>query len=403
MDFFRWWRSTETEARESKVSVAGGSGGAHHLPTASPSAVADATVPYSTVGSSSGTSQRALKVSSRTDYLYRAMYLRREFALLSVMSSMTAPPDSPAASPVPGMPTAPRTDNTTLDAKALFMDLTDVVLLPPDTEGSTTLTADRATAVGAAGREGIGWGRVEGDPMVAAAHAWSGLVYVRHRASPWYGGCFAFSVCFPSKYPFEAPIAEFAEPLAHPLLVTPRHASFGLAQRSRDYRGANIVLAGPRLRTGIPFEDIYCMLDPTKVSVMVRLVQHVKQLFFPTTWPQAWLSSKLFLSHADDRVHRQQARRDVAGRSVSQEVVMGNPFVECLARDVATHFRAVAARSTREDTAEAEDSESEDGDAVAAAVKTTKRLTDAALRAEADAMDYSEWYARSLLPQILQL
>ncbi|EAN92153.1 hypothetical protein C3747_11g47 [Trypanosoma cruzi] len=134
---------------------------------------------------------------------------------------------------------------------------------------------------------------------------WRGLVAVRNFPSPWYGGFFAFLVQLPPKYPFESPSVRMEKDFkSHPLLL-------------EDSEGKRCVL---------PFDEIYLGLDPMRVSVMARLLHHVRSMFYPSEWPTAVLVNKAL------------ARYDVERRSVTQEVVLGKPYVEYLSREAVAFF-----------------------------------------------------------------
>ncbi|KEG13705.1 hypothetical protein DQ04_00831020 [Trypanosoma grayi] len=134
---------------------------------------------------------------------------------------------------------------------------------------------------------------------------WRGLVFVRNFPSPWYRGAFTFFVRLPPKYPFECPTVCMEAPLkSHPLL-------------QEDGDGRKCV---------IPFDDVYVGLDPMRVSVMARLLHHVRAMFYPTDWP------------AVVPVNRALARYDVERRSVTQEVVLGKPYVDYLSREAVAFF-----------------------------------------------------------------
>ncbi|ORC88863.1 uncharacterized protein TM35_000152940 [Trypanosoma theileri] len=134
---------------------------------------------------------------------------------------------------------------------------------------------------------------------------WCGLLNVTRFPSPWYRGVFTFRVYFPSKYPFESPVVCMELPLkSHPLLL-------------EDSEGRKCV---------VPFDDIYIGLDPMRVSVMARLLHHVRSLFYPSEWP------------AVVHVNKALARYDVERRSATQEVVLGKPYVEYLSREAIAFF-----------------------------------------------------------------
>ncbi|KAH9597130.1 Ubiquitin-conjugating enzyme E2 [Trypanosoma melophagium] len=134
---------------------------------------------------------------------------------------------------------------------------------------------------------------------------WCGLLSVLRFPSPWYRGVFPFRVYFPPKYPFEAPTVRMEAPLkSHPLLL-------------EDCEGG---------RSVVPFDNVYIGLDPMRVSVMARLLHHVRSLFYPAEWP------------AVVHVNKALARYDVERRSATQEVVLGKPYVDYLSREAIAFF-----------------------------------------------------------------
>ncbi|RNF22008.1 acid--amino-acid ligase [Trypanosoma conorhini] len=138
---------------------------------------------------------------------------------------------------------------------------------------------------------------------------WRGLVAVRGFPSPWYRGVFSFLVWLPPKYPFEAPSVRLETPLkSHPLLLD-------------DGEGRRCV---------VPFDDIYVALDPMRVSVMARLLHHVRSIFFPSDWAATTTPAP--------PVNKALARHDVERRSVTQEVVLGKPYVDYLSREAVAFF-----------------------------------------------------------------
>lgn len=268
--------------------------------------------------------------------------------------------------------------------------------------------------------------------MLATEQGWPGMIFVQHLPSPWYHGCFAFTVYFPSRYPFECPLIKLAAPLpSHPLVqqCRVRHLSELAATRGSVDEGdreneASQVLQGtaaggapqPPKSTFIPFESVYCTVDPMRVSVMARVLQHIKQLFYPCEWPLPWLqqvsvrggaakasatapsaSSPTTLLDSNLLVNRVLARRDVERRSVTQEVVLGKPYVEYLGSDVMRCFLHLWEQHTLP---------SSSGVVRAAATGTDKRKRDTKQSPAAqkdDDLEWTEWYGRVALPRLWQM
>ncbi|ESL10663.1 hypothetical protein TRSC58_01600 [Trypanosoma rangeli SC58] len=136
-------------------------------------------------------------------------------------------------------------------------------------------------------------------------NCWRGLVAVRGSSSPWYRGVFSFLVRLPPRYPFEAPSVRMETPLrSHPFLLD-------------DGEGSKCI---------VPFDDIYLVLDPMRVSVMARLLHHVRSIFYPSEWTTT------------APVNKALARHDAERRSVTQEVVLGKPYVDYLSREAVSFF-----------------------------------------------------------------
>lgn len=273
------------------------------------------------------------------DYLYRALYLRREALILSTQHHHGSTGSSGNAAP---------TTAATASTGASSIDLNDILLLPP-------LYGVEGLAVAPHGHDGT---PPCTDPMLTLDHAWRGLVHVRGAASPWYRGCFAFYVYFPSRYPFEPPIIELAGPLrSHPLVQERRvlhldHLSSSNGAdpyseaSSRVAPQSSVVSVNASANVGrrafLPFEATYAAVDPMRVSVMAVLLQHVLRMFYPVEWPPAWeaaaASRGAGQAAAMASVNRVLARRDVERRSVTQEVVLGRPYEQYVGADVMEHF-----------------------------------------------------------------
>ncbi|KPA79335.1 hypothetical protein ABB37_05785 [Leptomonas pyrrhocoris] len=327
--------------------------------------MATSTPPFTALGGSTST----------RDYLYRALYLRRELLILATQrSSNDADPSKSATGAEP--PSA--SDSSTLN-------LNDILLLPPlyGVEGLTAPPVD-------------GGSTPSDDPMLTIDHAWRGLVHIRGPSSPWYRGCFAFHAYFPSRYPFEPPIVEFTTPLrSHPLVqerralpqdhVTAADLPSEFPSRVAPQSSAvtNTSTAHSSSIAGrcaaIPFEDVYAAVDPMRVSVMAVLLQHVLRFFYPAEWTAAMEAAATSAAAArgtgqSAAVNRVVARRDVERRSVTQEVALGRPFEQYVGDDVAQHFLQLW------DTA---------GAAGAVDATGTMESNDA------------DWYTREVLPHLL--
>lgn len=233
------------------------------------------------------------------------------------------------------------------------------------------------------------------DAMLLPEHAWWGMISLTHPSSPWYRGCFAFTVSFPSRYPFECPLVEFDVPLrSHPLLTG---------------------------QTKVELYEVYRHMDPMRVSVMARLLRHVTMLFYPQTWPASWWGSprSAQLLQRQSRVEDAQnekatsdvvvapnesaakslphrvvvddalAQEDVRRRSITQEVVMGKPYDDLLRDDVAAYFLHNSAAAA--------------ADLCAGAWVGEEEEEDQPHDEEGVARRWSAWYARDILPRILRM
>ncbi|GET89068.1 hypothetical protein, conserved [Leishmania tarentolae] len=311
--------------------------------------------------------------TSTRDYLFRSLYLRREMLLLTTHSIV------PALTPVAegkyeGQP------NVTNSAEPTASTLQDVLLLPPlyGLEGVSlipSLSEEPTLAL---------------DPMLTLDHAWNGLVHVRSSSSPWYRGCFAFYVYFPSRYPFEPPIIELTGPLrSHPLVqercLQHLHQLNGAADHLSGTssfahgdclarNASSVTPSEPAKRFFVPFEEVYSTMDPMRVSVMSALMRHMQLVFLPAEWPPSWRLSWSETNHESGTVNLALARRDVERRSVTQEVLLLKPFEQYLGTEVMEHFLNVWKAS--EDGA---------GDDMKDAVTG----------------DNADWYTREVLPHLL--
>ncbi|KAG5503557.1 hypothetical protein JKF63_05697 [Porcisia hertigi] len=318
--------------------------------------------------------------TSNRDYLFRALYLRRELLLLSTRDTAPAPTLGPETKGE-GQTSA----STSVDPS--IHSLHEVLLLPP-LYSIDDLSLLPSTDEGSA---------IDQDPMLRPEHAWGGLVHVRSVSSPWYRGCFAFYVYFPSRYPFEPPIIELAEPLrSHPLLQERRlqypdqlssaadvftDTSSRAVQLDKAVAKASVAIrAAPGRRVSVPFEDVYATIDPMRVSVMTVLIRHMQRMFLPAEWPASWLTPSMeagnAASHidADGAVNRVLARRDVERRSVTEEVLLLKPFEQYVGTEVVEHFLNAWKRS--------------ESDAGGCMIDTSFS-------------DDADWYTREVLPHLL--
>lgn len=316
------------------------------------------------MSSSSGAASHGGSSTSTRDYLFRALYLRREMLLLSTHGTGADAADASA-------------ESSSSDGV-----LHDVLLLPPlyGLDGLAMAPASSDAPANAGGAAGT-------DPMLTRDHAWNGLVHVRASASPWYRGCFAFYVYFPSRYPFEPPIIELAGPLrSHPLVqerrvqhleqlsaapenaadATSRLAPPSSSATNTSMAGRSAAAAGKRVF--VPFEEVYAGVDPMRVSVMTVLLRHMQRVFLPSEW------SALSRPAAALTVNRVLARRDVERRSVTQEVLLLKPFEQYVGTEVMQHFVGVWEESEAGACEDATDTVAGDG---------------------------ADWYTREVLPHLL--
>jgi hypothetical protein len=283
-----------------------------------------------------------MSATSTRDYLYRALYLRRELLILNMQNSSYG--SEAFSNQSVATATTTKTAEPTAASGSPVISLRDILLLPP-LYGVDGLTAppsgsDATTA---------------NDPMLTLDHAWRGLVHVRGHASPWYRGCFSFYAYFPSRYPFEPPIIEFTGPLrSHPLVQerrvqqldqlssavdVPSDVSSRVAPQSSAATVASTTTSAVGRRAFVPFDEVYAGLDPMRVSVMAALLQHVLRIFYPTEWTPAMEATALSRKAGQGvSVNRVLARRDVERRSVTQEVMLTRPFEQYVGADVMEHF-----------------------------------------------------------------
>lgn len=111
---------------------------------------------------------------------------------------------------------------------------------------------------------------------------WKGIVFVRLRESPWFGGAFAFTVTFPVTYPMTGcPTAAFDLPIpSHPFLLDGRQ---------------------------VEFLNEFTSLSFTSVSIMMRLLKTIRRLFNPDVLSE---------HGALEVVRLEEAQRDVRDASV---------------------------------------------------------------------------------------
>lgn len=367
--------------------------------------------------------------TSKRDGLFRTLYLRREYGQLAARSRLMAV-ESADADPDGGAGT-----NDPLELGSLR----DVLLLPPPgiaaaTSGALGFPGAVASLKSPAQLQGQQQRQLE----VLQGQCWRGLIYVRHRDSPWYGAVFAFLVHFPERYPFEGPVLLLEHPLrSHPLLSRP-----GMVRDGASSPPA--VLSTPALANlgvVVPFlHEVYCSVDPMRVSVMALVLRHLKQFFYPTAWPAWWgrgsptsvrsggdvssaqgggtYSPKLSpppplpsgapqllmqpsVAAAHPRVNRMLARRDVKkyGLLHRGDVVLGRPYVDLVADDVTQQLLEWFQHDV--ETAVEGRRRSQLGEAVHEERKA-RRLADSN-DPDAAVVRWSEWYGRVLLPHMLVL
>lgn len=276
-----------------------------------------------------------MPATTTRDYLFRALYLRREMLIVAAENasdSGEASSNKDVAVPEPSA------------ASVSAISLRDALLLPP-LYGVEGLSSPPPSS----------YATIAGDPMLTLDHAWKGLVHIRGPSSPWYRGCFSFYVYFPSRYPFEPPIIELTGPLrSHPLVQERRVVQLDHLANATDppsevssshveplssaVTHASTTASAVGRRVFVPFEDVYAALDPMKTSVMAALLRHVLRLFYPQEWTPAMEASIAQGSGQAAAVNRVLARRDVERRSVTQEVALGRPFEQYVHADVMEHF-----------------------------------------------------------------
>lgn len=320
----------------------------------------------------------SVEVSQRHDELHRALYIRRECAVIT--ACRTAPPGEAGASRVPD----------------------DVLLLPPHYSSSAAISrVMRATCRGGGGgeRDGSpssfeveGLGLEESPSSGCAARCtdagWSGLIAVTDAASPWRGGWFPFTVFLPDRYPFECPVIEMCGRWSsHPFIVPLEINSPPGQQQGEELpssrRGSSV--GGPS-RYGIPFEHADLSSNPLRVSVLARAMQHIHAVFSPSCWTPAFLQmvGSTFQSSAEALrgIDRARVQRDVERCSVTQEVLLGKPYVDYLHTSVTKYFVDYA---------------SQHGAAVPAAQREGEGEEGARHR------DWVTWYGREFLPHVLKM
>lgn len=254
-------------------------------------------------------------------------------------------------------------------AKSLVPE--EVLLLPPYYASAAAI--ERAVEV-SEGNDEIPATKVS---SCFSSPGWSGFLTVRDPSSPWRGGCFAFTIYFPDRYPFESPVIEMSGRWAsHPFIV----------EEALNEEHGPPCAGDATSRYVVPFDSLYAATDAMRVSVMARALQHLHAVFSPQCWTPAFLqrvrtrglafeSREAVLSQVD----RAKAHRDVERCSVTQEVLLGKPYVDYLHNDVTRTFLLEWVRLTQGGKGEAVD-----------------------LKAR-EASSWVTWYGREFLPQVLKL
>ncbi|EPY15998.1 hypothetical protein STCU_11620 [Strigomonas culicis] len=289
------------------------------------------------------------------DYLYRSLYIRREYQLLyhyyrhkGKAVERAAGADASAHPPSP-------------------FSFRNVFLFPPSS------------------MRGVDTERTHSDEHDdgADAEAWPGYIYIaaeedscndnahHHPSSPWATALFCFMVYIPKRYPFERPriklqtqgwqattamdpVTNYNLP-SHPFLIERQNKTTNTAEYE------------------IPFSLFYQKVEPLKTSVMLTLLNHIYMFFHPSLWSDtmnypgdtaSWLHTMRL--HLEDPKKTPQASGrnknknnnnnkdtipeidtalaslDVEWRSTLQEVLLGKPFIDYLHTNVADFFVAEA-------------------------------------------------------------
>lgn len=241
-------------------------------------------------------------------------------------------------------------------------------------------------------------------PQVTVSNpGWHGLVNVTDTRSPWYGGCFAFTVFFPDRYPFDPPIIEMVGRwLSHPFLSsrpymyhqqdnhtkTPVDPSVTESDADDDDETKKNI--GPLF---IPFDTIHTKIDSMRFSVMSQVLQHVYDVFSPEQWSSSFLRkmSNGKYTDADDvlaNINHSLAHRDVEHCSLTQEVVLGKPYVDYLNTAVFHQFITQLNNCCAANTTQLAERDSQDYEGTHDAQQNDKWIT---------------WYGRDFLPMSLKL
>lgn len=351
--------------------------------------------------------------SSRlSNSLFRALYLRREYAIISRVEEIKTR-------------FAPNSFLTCSECESSTAEISDsipsseVILLPPyDTSGKAISrlymegeqeenvsalrgdTGEPESLVSSAGLSSSFTSSIHrflcsqgSQPQVAVSNpGWHGLVSVTDQRSPWCGGLFAFTVFFPDRYPFDAPIIQMvghwsSHPFFHskPYVYhqTEHHISSSSGrtnavgkkkisvgktettdQQETQVDISNTLLAAvksssdqtiPSKSPGvtlfdeedndeinvnsfpqfIPFDTTHIKIDSMRFSVMSQVLKHVYDVFSPERWSFPFLQrvSGGRYTTAEDvlaDINHTLAHRDLERCSLTQEVILGKPYVDYL-------------------------------------------------------------------------
>lgn len=157
---------------------------------------------------------------------------------------------------------------------------------------------------------------------------WPGLIHVNDHTSPWYGGCFPFTVYFPDQYPLECPVLEIVGPWSsHPFFCSVnenkrlvRSAPLRNCSHPEDPPTSSMAIEKdathihspssepvpqshsprttlPSTRHFLPLGRLYSScypssspaVDSRKISLMSRILGYVDAAFSPQRWTPEFL------------------------------------------------------------------------------------------------------------------